>query len=213
MLETIATAISWLLIGAGSFFVVVGATGIVRMPDIFTRMHAAGILDTVGAGLMLTGLMFAAGLSLVSVKLLIILATILFTSPVATHALAQAALHAGLEPLLASKRVLGEPEKKPTSPRKPPEKRAPASTASATKAPATKAPPSTASATETAKTETGPEPDAATPSEAAETTAVEDETDAPAKARTRRQRRTASRRPARRRGASTRRGRGKPSNS
>lgn len=114
-METIATAISWILIAAGSFFVVVGATGLVRMPDVFTRMHAAGILDTVGAGLMLIGMMFAAGLTLVTFKLAIILAIILFTSPVATHALAQAALHAGVEPLAAGKGVLGVPERKPSA--------------------------------------------------------------------------------------------------
>ena len=116
MLETVVTGLSWILIATGSFFVVVGATGLVRMPDVFTRMHAAGILDTVGAGLMLIGMMVASGLTLVSLKLLIILAIILFTSPVATHALAQAALHAGLEPLLESKRVLGVPERKPAQP-------------------------------------------------------------------------------------------------
>ena len=123
MWETVVTGLSWILIGAGSFFVVVGATGIVRMPDVFTRMHAAGILDTVGAGLMLVGMMIAAGLTLVSLKLLIILAIILFTSPVATHALAQAAMHAGLEPVLESKRVLGVPEQKPARRRKAPAKR------------------------------------------------------------------------------------------
>ncbi len=125
-MEIVATAISWVLIAAGSFFLVVGATGIFRMPDVFTRMHAAGTLDTGGAGLMLTGMLFAAGLSLVSVKLLIILAVILFTSPVATHALAQAALHAGVEPILASKRVLGIGESKKTGGGKPPARKTPA---------------------------------------------------------------------------------------
>lgn len=101
MIDMVLTGLSWLLIVAGAFFVVVGGLGLLRMPDVFTRMHAASVTDTVGAGLMLLGMMLAAGFSLISVKLAIILLVILFTSPVATHALAQAALHAGLDPLLA----------------------------------------------------------------------------------------------------------------
>lgn len=105
-----AEIISYVLIVLGSFFYVVGAIGIYRMPDVFTRMHAAGISDTAGAGLLLTGMMlfaFSTGVSIfVIVKLAIILGVILFTSPIATHALAQAALHAGVEPQLASKKVM-----------------------------------------------------------------------------------------------------------
>ena len=106
MIETAITAVSWVLLAAGAVFYVVGGVGLVRMPDVFTRMHAAGISDTVGAGLMLAGMMLAAGLSLVTVKLIIILAVILFTSPVATHALAQAAMHDDVEPILADETVL-----------------------------------------------------------------------------------------------------------
>ena len=95
-----------MLIVLGAFFYVVGAIGIYRMPDVFTRMHAAGISDTVGAGLLIFGMMCFAGFSLVTVKLAIILGIIFFTSPIATHALAQAALHAGVEPILATKKIL-----------------------------------------------------------------------------------------------------------
>jgi len=101
-----AEIIGGILIALGAFFFVVGALGVYRMPDVFTRMHAAGISDTVGAGLLLVGMMFFAGFSLIAVKLAIILGVILFTSPIATHALAQAALHAGVEPILADKKVL-----------------------------------------------------------------------------------------------------------
>jgi multicomponent Na+:H+ antiporter subunit G len=104
--EIIASA----FIALGAFFYVVGAIGIYRMPDVFTRMHAAGISDTAGAGLILIGLMLltvSPDISIfVTVKLAIILGVIFFTSPIATHALAQAALHAGLEPILASKKVM-----------------------------------------------------------------------------------------------------------
>ncbi len=107
MIETAATVVGWALLGAGAAFYLIGAIGLVRMPDLFTRMHAGGISDTAGAGLLIAGMMATAGLSLVTAKLAIILAIILFTSPIATHALAQAALHAGLKPALKSRRVLG----------------------------------------------------------------------------------------------------------
>ena len=93
--------VSWLFIVAGGFFCVVGALGLLRMPDFFTRMHAASVTDTLGAGLLLVGLMLQAGLTLVTVKLGFLAALILFTSPTATHALAKAAMVRGLQPLLA----------------------------------------------------------------------------------------------------------------
>jgi multicomponent Na+:H+ antiporter subunit G len=108
-MSEIAEIVGAVLIIAGAFFFVVGAVGIYRMPDVFTRMHAAGISDTVGAGLLIVGMMFFGGLTLVTVKLAIILGIVIFTSPVATHALAQAALHAGVEPILKSKTILRGP--------------------------------------------------------------------------------------------------------
>lgn len=89
---------------AGSFFVLVGAIGLVRMPDVFTRMHAASVTDTAGAGLICFGLMIQAGPTLISAKLVFILALMFFTGPVVTHALAQAAIHAGIKPELAEDR-------------------------------------------------------------------------------------------------------------
>jgi multicomponent Na+:H+ antiporter subunit G len=97
--------VSWTLILAGSFFTVVGAFGLVRMPDVYTRMHAASVTDTLGAGLLIAGLMLQAGLSLVTLKLLFILILFFFMGPVATHAVAQAALHAGIRPQLAEDRT------------------------------------------------------------------------------------------------------------
>lgn len=90
--------LSWILLGAGSFFVLTSGLGLLRMPDVFSRLHPSGLTDTMGAGLMLTGLMLQAGWSLVSVKLLLILLFLFFTSPTATHALAHAALLGGLTP-------------------------------------------------------------------------------------------------------------------
>jgi len=92
---------SWLLLGAGGVFCVIGGIGLIRMPDFYTRVHAASVTETLGAGLILAGLMLQAGLTLVCVKLVMIGLLIFFTSPTATHALTRAALIRGLEPVLA----------------------------------------------------------------------------------------------------------------
>ncbi len=88
--------VTWIFLLAGSFFAVVGGIGIVRLPDFYTRIHGAGITDTMGAGLILVGLMFQSGWSLVTFKLFMILALLYLTGPTSTHALANAALVAGL---------------------------------------------------------------------------------------------------------------------
>lgn len=103
-------ALSFALLAAGGFFCVVGGIGMLRMPDFFTRMHAASVIETLGAGLILAGLLLQAGLTLVGAKLVIIGLLIFFASPTATHALARAALVRGLEPLTGK---LGRRSSKP----------------------------------------------------------------------------------------------------
>jgi multicomponent Na+:H+ antiporter subunit G len=106
--------LSWLLLVAGGFFFLVGAIGLNRMPDVFTRMHAVSVGDTLGAGLLVAGMALQAGPTLVTVKLFLILLVIWFTGPVATHALARAALQDKLFPLVANrsgKFVEGDPDK------------------------------------------------------------------------------------------------------
>ena len=85
--------VSAILLLVGSVFALIGSIGIVRMPDVFTRLHAAGITDTVGAAGVLLGLALKAGFSLLLVKLLLMLAFLLLLNPTACHALARAALH------------------------------------------------------------------------------------------------------------------------
>jgi multicomponent Na+:H+ antiporter subunit G len=92
--------LSWILLAAGGLFAIVGALGLLRMPDFYTRVHAASVTDTLGVGFILLGLMLQAGWTLVTVKLAVIGLLIFFTSPAATHALARAALERGVEPLL-----------------------------------------------------------------------------------------------------------------
>ena len=94
-------ALSWVCLVGGGFFCVVGAIGMLRMPDFYTRMHAASVIETLGAGLILLGLLLQAGLTLVAVKLLMVGLLIFIASPTATHALARAAMVRGLKPLLS----------------------------------------------------------------------------------------------------------------
>lgn len=94
MMELVGTLIAI----AGGGFVLIGAIGLLRLPDFFTRLHAAGVIDTLGMVLVLVGLSVYAESWLDLLKLAIIIIFILFTCPVSTHALARAALHGGLRP-------------------------------------------------------------------------------------------------------------------
>ena len=89
----IMDVVSAILLLVGSVFALIGSIGIVRMPDVFTRLHAAGITATLGAAGVLLGLALKAGFSLLLVKLLLMLAFLLLLNPTACHALARAALH------------------------------------------------------------------------------------------------------------------------
>ncbi|MBL4940667.1 MAG: monovalent cation/H(+) antiporter subunit G [Colwellia sp.] len=84
----------------GSFLCVSGGIGIIRFPDFYTRMHAVGITDTLGAGLILIGLMLLSTDLLVFAKLVMILLLTLLIGPTTSHVLAKAALHNGLAPKL-----------------------------------------------------------------------------------------------------------------
>ncbi len=99
-MEMLTTILSWIFLACGAFFCLLGGIGLIRMPDFYTRMHAASVTETLGAGLVLLGLMLHAGLSLVTVKLIMIGGLIFLASPTASHALAKAALLSGLKPLL-----------------------------------------------------------------------------------------------------------------
>jgi len=90
----------------GALLTVVGAAGVLRFPDVYTRVHAASITDTGGATLMLLGLGLMSGLSLVTLKLVIVWAFIMLTSPAAAHALANAAFSSGLTPWIGEFRII-----------------------------------------------------------------------------------------------------------
>jgi len=87
----------WVCLLAGSGFSIIGGIGMIRMPDFYTRSHAASITDTMGATLILLGLGLHSGLNLVTVKLFMIFLFLYLTSPTAAHALVKAAYSKGLD--------------------------------------------------------------------------------------------------------------------
>ena len=103
MIEQFLTIARDVFLVAGSLAVLIGAIGVLRFPDLFSRIHAAGITDTAGAGLIVLGLLIESGFTLVSLKLLIILLFLLFTSPTSSHALAKASIHGNVLPLTEPK--------------------------------------------------------------------------------------------------------------
>lgn len=90
------------LILTGCLFVLAGALGVLRMPDFYTRMHAAGMTDTLGAEFVLFGLMLQTGFSQSTLKLLLVALFLFLTSPTASHAIANAAHKSGLKPFLGT---------------------------------------------------------------------------------------------------------------
>ena len=93
---TVADIFTWVLLLCGCFLGVTGAWGLIKFPDFYSRVHAASITDTLCAACFLVGLMFQAGFTLVTVKLLMVLVLLWITSPTSGHALVKAAHHAGL---------------------------------------------------------------------------------------------------------------------
>ncbi|PKK93675.1 MAG: cation:proton antiporter [Tenericutes bacterium HGW-Tenericutes-6] len=98
--EIILNIIILICLTSGLFFFFVGVVGLVRMPDVFTRMHATTKCDTMGAGLIFLGLIIWQGMSFVSLNILLILIFVWLTNPTAAHAIAKSAykrLESGLE--------------------------------------------------------------------------------------------------------------------
>lgn len=97
-MESLLIWTSDVLLILGGFLLLTGGIGILRFPDLYTRMHAAGVTDTLAVLCTLSGLMLLAGWSLVLAKLLFVMIFLMFTGPVSSHALAKAAYNRGLLP-------------------------------------------------------------------------------------------------------------------
>lgn len=98
MMEHVLDILSWVMFSIGGLFVLTGGIGALRMPDFYTRLHAAGLTDTLGTILVLGGALLQSGWSLASMKLLAIMVFLLLSSPTAAYALANAARLGGLAP-------------------------------------------------------------------------------------------------------------------
>lgn len=94
----VQSLIAGALIAAGAFFLIVAAIGFARLPDVFCRLHVTGVMDTLGAPVILLGAAISLGPQLVSLKLLIGIVFLIVSSPLVAHLLARAALEAGHEP-------------------------------------------------------------------------------------------------------------------
>lgn len=103
MAELLLDALTFLCLVAGSIFLIISSLALLRLPDYYSRVHGAGITDTMGAGLVLLGLAFLTGSWLVIVKLALVLVFMVITGPTAAHALAKAAYFLGLKPRLGTR--------------------------------------------------------------------------------------------------------------
>lgn len=99
MTEMAINVLSSVLLLTGAAFGILGGMGLLRFPDFYTRQHAAGMTDTLCALLIVLGLVLQSGLSMLTIKLALILLFLLFTAPVAGHALARASLLEGHRPV------------------------------------------------------------------------------------------------------------------
>jgi len=102
-MEWLVSGISALFILSGCILMLLGGLGLLRMPDLYTRLHAASVTDTgavmlICAGLLLQALLIFAS-AMAAIKVLLILFFTLFTAPTASHALAKTALLGGLVPV------------------------------------------------------------------------------------------------------------------
>jgi multicomponent Na+:H+ antiporter subunit G len=88
--------IGFILIGIGCFLGLVGGIGVLRLPDLYARLHAVGVTDTLCSFLILSGLALQADNYIIVVKCILIFLFLLFTSPVSSYALANNAWRWGL---------------------------------------------------------------------------------------------------------------------
>lgn len=98
MVDIIINVLSGSLLLLGAAFVLVGGIGGLRLPNFYTRTHAASLTDTMGTTLILVGIMLQSGFTLATIKLVAILVFMLLTGPTASYALANAALLSGMDP-------------------------------------------------------------------------------------------------------------------
>ena len=90
-MEYLSEIFSWIFILLGSFLILIGSIGLIRLPDFWSRLHGASITDTGGVLFLLIGMMIQAGSIWVFLKLVAIGIFVFVSSPTASHAIANAA--------------------------------------------------------------------------------------------------------------------------
>jgi len=109
-MDMLILTLSGLSIFIGVAALLIGSIGLIRLPDVFCRIHAVGMIDTAGASFIILGMSIYEGFTLVTIKLLFIGIFLFFTSPIATHAVAQVAHKMGVEPV--GRNLIERPAKK-----------------------------------------------------------------------------------------------------
>ena len=97
--QILITILSGFFIACGVVALLIGSLGLLRLPDVYCRIHAVGMIDTAGASFIILGMIIHEGFTLVTVKLVLIGVFMFFTSPIATHAVAQVAYKSGVVPV------------------------------------------------------------------------------------------------------------------
>ena len=97
--QILITILSGFFIACGVVSLLIGSLGLLRLPDVYCRIHAVGMIDTAGASFIILGMIIHEGFTLVTVKLVLIGVFMFFTSPIATHAVAQVAYKSGVVPV------------------------------------------------------------------------------------------------------------------
>ena len=97
--QLLVTMFSGFFIACGVVALLIGSLGLLRLPDVYCRIHAVGMIDTAGASFIILGMIIHEGFTLVTVKLVLIGVFMFFTSPIATHAVAQVAYKSGVVPV------------------------------------------------------------------------------------------------------------------
>ena len=116
MTDMLILVLSGLSIAVGVIALLIGSLGLIKLPDVYSRIHAVGMIDTAGASFIILGMIIHQGINLVSFKLALIGVFLFFTSPIATHAVAQVAHKMGIKPV-GRNLVKATPSKKAPSTR------------------------------------------------------------------------------------------------
>ena len=99
-MELLIQYLSIIFLFLGSTIILIGSLGLLRLPDVFSRIHAVGMIDTAGIGFLILGMLLHSGFSNASIKLIILGVVLFFTSPISGHAVAISAKQNDLKPVL-----------------------------------------------------------------------------------------------------------------